>query len=101
MTARTVTSEADGLSTTSSYNAGEELTKAVTGSAVTSCGYDADGNQTTAGDNTYAYNGAGELSQATTPAGTFSYGYDSGGDLTTSSADGSATSTTPAARWRR
>ena len=82
-------SEADGLITTSSYNAGEELTKAVTGSAVTSYGYDADGNQTTVGNDFYGYNGAGELAQATTPAGTFSYEYDSGGNLSSSSVDGS------------
>jgi RHS repeat-associated protein len=83
-----LTAEADGLTTTSSYNADEELTQAVTGSTTTTYGYDADGDQTTAGADTFAYNGAGEMSKAVTPAGTFSYGYDASGDLATTSLGG-------------
>ena len=81
-------SQTDGLTTTGTYNADEELTQTASG-AITSYAYNADGDQTTAGNNTYAYNGAGELSQATSPAGTFTYGYDATGDLVTSSLNGS------------
>jgi RHS repeat-associated protein len=82
-------SQSDGLTTTSTYNADEELTQAVTGPATVSYGYNTDGQQTSAGNLAYSYNAAGELSRAVTPAGTFSYGYDSSGDLAATSLGGS------------
>ena len=51
-------------------------------------GYDADGNQTSAGGLTYSYNGADELSGADTLAGDFAYSYDAGGNLATTSLNG-------------
>jgi RHS repeat-associated protein len=88
-TGNITSSQTDGLTTTNSYNAAEQLTKAVTGNTTLAYGYDANGNQTTAGNQTYSYNGAGQLSKAGTPAGTFTYTYDSGGNLSATGLNGS------------
>jgi RHS repeat-associated protein len=83
--------ETDGLTTTSTYNTDEELVQAATaGGTTTACGYDADGDQTTADDQTYTYNGAGQLAKAVTPAGSFGYTYDAGGNVSATSLNGSA-----------
>jgi RHS repeat-associated protein len=81
-------SDSDGVTTTNSYNADEELTQSVTGSTTASYGYDADGNQTSAGGATYTYNGANELTSADAAAGDFTYTYDAEGNLATTSLNG-------------
>jgi RHS repeat-associated protein len=85
----TIGTETDGLTTANTYNADEQLTQAVTGASTTSYGYDADGDLTTAGGETYGYDGAGQMNKAVTPAGTFSYSYDSQGDLSATDLNGS------------
>lgn len=82
-------SQTDGLTTTSTYNPAEQLTQSTTGTTNTNYTYDADGNLTSAGNQTYTYNGAGQMSAATTPAGTFTYGHDAGGNLSTTDLNGS------------
>lgn len=83
----------NGVTTTNSYNAAEELTSSVTGST-TSYGYDADGNQTSAGSTSYTYNAADELTGADTSAKKYTYSYDSVGNLATTSLNGAEQSAT-------
>jgi len=83
-----ISSEADGVTTTNSYNADEELTTSVTGSTTTAYGYDDDGNQTRAGTTTYSYKDADEMTGVDTAAGDFTYSYNSAGDLADTDLDG-------------
>ncbi|WP_435127194.1 DUF6531 domain-containing protein [Actinacidiphila sp. bgisy144] len=94
--------------TTNTYNAADELTKATPSTATvtngtpsqpkagaaTSYTYDNDGNQTQAGATTNTYDPAGHLTTATTGATTHTYGYDADGNRTTTKTNGTLTDTT-------
>ncbi len=67
--------------TTYSYDNADPLTAAaVTGAATTTYGYDADGNQTTAGTRTTTYTLDNRLATTTAGGATTAYGYDAGGN---------------------
>jgi RHS repeat-associated protein len=80
--------QSDGVTTTNSFNAAEQLTKSVTGTATVNYGYDLDGNQTSAGSLTDAYNADNQLITAATPAGTFGYAYGDAGNLAATTLNG-------------
>ncbi len=83
------------VTTTSSYDASDQLTQAVqTGgqTGTTSYGYDANGNQTTAGTRSSVYDLANQLTSATVGGTTTSYTYDGWNDRR-SATTGSATTT--------
>ena len=80
------------VTTTNTFNAGDELTKSVTGTTSTTMTYDADGRQTASGSTTYAWNAANELKSIIKAGVTTTYAYD--GDANrVSSITGSAKTT--------
>ncbi|EPD56525.1 YD repeat (two copies) [Streptomyces sp. HGB0020] len=88
------TSGSGSSSTAYTYDAADELTSSTTGSTTTSNTYDDDGNQTSAGPNTFAYNAAGQLATATLGSNTYAYTYDATGNRTTTHTNGTLSRTT-------
>lgn len=83
------TQNRSGVSTTYSYDAADQLTQSVTGSATREFTYDADGNQISAGGDIFAYDAGDRLIKAMSGGTAYSYGYDADGNRTTASKDGS------------
>ncbi len=65
-----------GTIATYGYDAADQLLTVTQGPAVTTYGYNPNGDQTAAGLNSSAFNTARQTKTVTTPAGTVTYGYD-------------------------
>jgi RHS repeat-associated protein len=93
--------ETTGTATRSySYNAADQLTSSSLVGVTTNYGYDANGNQTSAGLDTFGYDMAGRTTSAVkaSPAATHTYLYDGDGKrLRTTTVDSSGTAVTNAA----
>ncbi|MFE9116556.1 FG-GAP-like repeat-containing protein [Streptomyces sp. NPDC007172] len=76
-----------GTTTTYSYDNADQLSQAVTGSATRGFTYDADGNQTGAGDDTFTYDANNHLTTAASNGSKYSYTYDVDGNRTTAAKD--------------
>lgn len=87
-----LTSTTPAATTTSTYNAADELVQTATGSSTTSYAYDKNGNQTAAGSDTFSYDLENRTTQASTASGSESYTYDGDGKRATSTT-GAATTT--------
>ncbi|MHC0429500.1 scabin-related ADP-ribosyltransferase [Streptomyces sp. O3] len=74
---------ADGKTTTNTYDAANQLIKAVTGSSITDFAHDADGNRTKDAKGTYAYDALGRVKSASIGADSFTFSYDADGNRTT------------------
>jgi RHS repeat-associated protein len=92
----TATSTSGQQTTTDTYNAADELTKSVTGSTTTSYSYDADGDQTKAGSNTYSYDPGGRVTAATIGSSSYTFAYDADGNRTVANKNGALIRTS---RW--
>jgi len=84
---RTGTIDATGT-TTSSYDAGDQLQSVVAPGGTTSYGFDANGNQSSAGAWSYTFNLAGQLTAAGNGTSSVSYVYDGDGNRVTTSTGG-------------
>ncbi|AKG41407.1 YD repeat protein [Streptomyces xiamenensis] len=89
-----LTRTAPDAQTAYSHDAADQLTQTVTGTDTVTYTYDADGNQTAAGPDTFTYDAAGRLTDVNAGDKTVTYTYDADGNRTTAAVDGKHERTT-------